>query len=271
MRRDSLSDCGIDRVFRQVTASSEIVVIAFLLRQAPKLFLHFVGSLPRADDNFANPAHRLTVRGRNRKCPHIMQNIFGGNGFFANPALRECDIFRDSGIEMMGHHHHVESLFKRVHRIGSRWGRGRWNHVWFAADLDYVGGVSTSGSLGVERVNSSTLESSNCIFDEAAFIQRVCVDQNLHVHVVRDRQTAVDGRWCRTPVFMKLEATCSCIDLLDQTGPRTGVAFSEEPEIYGKAVCGLKHFLNMPGTWSTGRCIGSYGWPRPTAHHRGQA
>src|SRR5229473_3405135 len=59
---NALSDRGIDRVFRDITPRPEIVVVTLLFRQPPELFLHFIGRLPSTDDDFAYPAHRLTVR-----------------------------------------------------------------------------------------------------------------------------------------------------------------------------------------------------------------
>src|SRR5262249_1178606 len=58
---NTLSDRRIDRVFRNIAARPEIVVVPFLLRQAPELFLHFIGRLPGTDDDFPYAAHRLTV------------------------------------------------------------------------------------------------------------------------------------------------------------------------------------------------------------------
>ena len=57
--RHAMRDCGIDGVFGDIALHSHIVVVALFLRQPPALLLHFVGSLPGADDDFAEPAHRL--------------------------------------------------------------------------------------------------------------------------------------------------------------------------------------------------------------------
>src|SRR4029077_12214262 len=104
-----------------------------------------------------------------------MQNIFGRYGFLANPAFGEGNIFRNSGIEVMGDHHHIEGLIKRICSVWPRWSRRRWNDVWFAADLDDVGGVAAAGSFGVKGVNSSSLKGCDRILDKAAFIERVRV------------------------------------------------------------------------------------------------
>src|SRR5580704_18041079 len=99
-----------------------------------------------------------------------MQNIFGRDGFLTNAALGECEIFRNSRIEVMGDHHHIEGLVKSVYGVWSRWSRRRWNDVWFATDFNDVRGVSAARAFSVKRVNRSALEGGDCIFDEAAFV-----------------------------------------------------------------------------------------------------
>src|ERR1700747_44800 len=200
-----------------------------------------------------------------------MQHILRRDGFLANPALGEGDIFRNSRVEVMGDHHHVEGLIKRIYCVGSRWSRRRGNHVWFAADFDNVGGVSTARPFGVKRVNGSALECGDGIFDETAFVERVCVDKNLHVHVIRNRQTTVNGRWCGTPVFVKLEAACPRLDLLNETRCRARVALSVKAEVHGEGLSGLEHPLNMPRAWSAGSCICPYCGSCASTHHRSQA
>src|SRR5579864_1086392 len=200
-----------------------------------------------------------------------MQNVFGRDGFLANPALGEREIFRNSRIEMVRDHHHIEGLIKRIYSVWSRWSCRRWNDVWFAADFNDVRSVSAARPFRVKCVNGSALECGDRIFDETAFVERVCMDKNLHVHVIRNRQTTVNGRGCCTPVLMKLEAACPGLDLLNETRCRARIALTEEAEIHREGIGGLEHPLNMPGTWRTGGCIRPHGRSCPTAHHRGQA
>src|SRR5215467_14117778 len=115
-----------------------------------------------------------------------MQNILRRDGLFANPALGERKVFRDFRIEVMRDHHHIEGLIKGIYRIRSSWSRGRWNDVWFAAHLDDVRGMSATRSFRVKRVNGSALEGRDCVLDETAFVERVGLDKDLHVHVLSD-------------------------------------------------------------------------------------
>src|SRR4029077_10628653 len=152
----------------------------------------------------------------------------------------------------MGDHDHIEGLIKRVYSVRSRWSCGRWNDVRFAANSNDVRSVSAARPFRMKRVNGSALEGRDCILDETALVQGVGMDKNLHVHVIRNRQTTVNGRGCCTPVFVKLEAARSGLDLLNETCCRACIALPEEAEIHREGIGGLEHPLNMPGTWSTG-------------------
>src|SRR6476659_10215287 len=94
---------------------------------------------------------------------------------------------------------------------------------------------------------------------------------NLHIHVICDREAAIDGSGSCTPVFMKFQAACSGLDLLNETRRQACIAFAEEAKIHGKGIGSLEHPRNMPGYWSASRSSRSNRWPCPTAHHCGEA
>src|SRR5438445_591625 len=200
-----------------------------------------------------------------------MQNVFGRYGFLADAALGKGDVLGNTSVEVMSDHYHIERLFKRIHREGPRRSCRRWDDIRLTAHLDDVGGVAATGSFGVKGVNSSSLEGCDSILDKAAFVQGVSVDENLHIHVIRDREAAIDGGWGRTPVFMKLEGARAGLDLLDEACRSTCIAFTEKAEVHGEGIGGLDHPLNMPGTWSTGGCIRPNSRSCSTAHHCGEA
>ena len=131
--------------------------------------------------------------------------------------------------------------------------------------------MSASRSLGVKAVNRSALEGGDCILDEPAFVERICMDQNLNIHVICNRQAAINCGGRRTPVFMKFEAACPALDLLNEARWRACVSLAEKTKVHGKAISGLQHLLNVPRTWSTGGCIRPDCRSRPAAHHCGQA
>src|ERR1700752_2358178 len=200
-----------------------------------------------------------------------MQNIFRRDSFLANPAFSEGNVFRNSRIEVMGNHHHIEGLIKRIYAVWPSWSRRRWNNVWLATYFDDVRGVSATRPFRVKRVNRPAFEGGDCIFDETALVQRVGVNENLHIHVIGNGQATIDGGGRCTPVLMKFEAKRSRLDLLNEARCRARVAFAEKAEIHGKAIGCLQHLLDVPRTWSTGCRIRSNGRSCASTHHRGQA
>src|ERR1700751_1968279 len=199
-----------------------------------------------------------------------MQNILRRDGFLANSALGEGDIFRKSSIEVMGDHDHIEGLIHRIRSVWSSWGRRSWNYVWLAAHFDDVRGMSATRSFRMKCMNGPALESGDRIFDETALVQRVGMDKNLHIHVIRNRQTTVNRGGGRTPAPMRLQAACPGLDLLNETNRRARVALTEKAEVHGEGIGGLEHPLNMPRAWSTGGCIRPNGRSCPAAHHCGE-
>src|ERR1700741_3527887 len=178
-----------------------------------------------------------------------MQNVFGRNGLLPNPALCEGNVFSNSRIKVVGDHHHIEGLFKRIYSVWSRWSRRRWNDVWLAAHFDDVRCMPASRPFSVKRVNRPAFEGGDCIFDEAALVQRVGVNENLHIHVIRNRQATIDGERRCAPVLIKFQAPRSRLDLLNEARWRACVALTKKPKVHGKTICGFEHSSNVPRTW----------------------
>ena len=116
----------------------------------------------------------------------------------------------------MADHQHVEVLIQRVPRERHRRICGRRQDVGLAAQPDDVGGVAASGAFGVIGVNRPAADRGDGVLDEPGLVQRVGVDRHLHVELVGDRQTRVDGRRRRAPVLVKLQADRAGANLLAQ-------------------------------------------------------
>src|SRR5262249_25827662 len=200
-----------------------------------------------------------------------MQDVLGGDRLLADAALGKGDILGNPPVEMMGDHEHIKSFIERIHRVGPCRIRRRRNDVRFAADLDDVGRMSATSPFSVKGVNGPALEGRDGIFDKAALIQRVGVDDNLYIHVIGDGETAIDGSRSRTPVFMKLQATDAGLDLFNQTCCQARAALTEKAQIHGEGVSRLEHPLNMPRSRRAGRGGRPRRRPRASAHHRGKA
>src|SRR5215472_4254997 len=102
-----------------------------------------------------------------------MQNIFRGDGLLSYAALREGDVLRDTTVEMMRNHQHIERFIKCIHRVRSCGiGRSRY-HISFAAHLDDIWRVAASSAFCVKRMDCSALECGDCVLHKAPLIQRI--------------------------------------------------------------------------------------------------
>ena len=233
--------------------------------------LHFVGRLPGADDHFADPSHGLRIRRHHADRAQIVQNVFRGDGFGADARFGERHVFRNRGTEMMADHQHVQVLVQRIHR--ERHGRIRrgGKAVRLAADVNDVRRVAAAGAFGVIRVDGAALERANRILHEAGFVERVGVNRHLHVEFIRDGKRAIDGSGRRSPIFVEFQSDRAGQDLLAQRLGKRSIALAEKTEIDRKALGGLQHAMNIPGS-GRARCgIGSGGRPGAAADQRGQA
>src|SRR5208282_744018 len=94
----------------------------------------------------------------------IVQDVLGGDGFLADAAFREGNVFRDRAVEVMADHEHVEMLIQRVRGVGARRVGGAGQHVGQAGNLDDVRRVAATGALGVEGVDGAALEGGDGVF-----------------------------------------------------------------------------------------------------------
>ena len=114
-----MGDGGIDGVLRDVALRAVIIITGGIFRERAALHFHFVRGLPGANDDFADAAHGLGIAREHADDAHIVEDVFGGDGFGANAALGESNIFGDIGIQMVADHEHVEMLSDCVNREGA--------------------------------------------------------------------------------------------------------------------------------------------------------
>ncbi len=102
-------------------------------------------------------------------------------------------------------------------------------------------------------------------------VERVGVDQDLDVHLVGDREAAVDRRGRRAPVLVQLERAGAGPDLLDQAvGPRR-VALAGEAEVHRPGLGRLEHAPDVPGARRAGGGVGAGRGAGAAAQHGGDA
>ena len=229
----------VDCILRYIATGAHVVICACFFGQCTTLTLHLIGGLPCSQDDFTNAAHGLTVGCNNRKCSHVVENIFGCNSFASNAALGKGDVFRDGFIKVMTHHQHIKVLFYRVFGKGACWvSRGRQDEF-FAANLDDIWGVPAACAFGVKRMNCATFNGVDGFFDKATFVQGICVNHHLNVHLIRNRQTAINRGRSSAPIFVQFERTGSPKYLFLQGGWQRRIPFTSKGKVHWQAICRL--------------------------------
>jgi len=99
-----------------------------------------------------------------------------------------------------------------------------------------VGCVPAARAFGVEGANATTGHGGDGVLHKAGFVERVRVDGDLRVGLVRHVQAVADGRGRGAPVFVQLEANGPGVDLLVQRIGQAGVALAEEAQVHGEGV-----------------------------------
>ena len=84
-----MRDGRIDGVLGDVAFGPEVVMLFrnranARLGQVASLHFHLVRGLPRSRNYFTDAAHGLRVRRHDADGPHVVKDVFRGNGFAAN-------------------------------------------------------------------------------------------------------------------------------------------------------------------------------------------
>lgn len=77
--------------------------------------------------------------------------------------------------------------------------------------------MATSSTFCMVSVDCAVLECGNGGFHKTRFVECVGMDEALNIEFVADSEAGIDGRWRRTPIFVKFETTCSSLDLLTES------------------------------------------------------
>ena len=271
MAADAVGDGGVDGVFGDVAFDAEIVVVAALFGQLAALLFHFVGGLPGADDHFGHAPHGLRVGTHYGKHAHVVQNVFGGDGFGADARIGEGHVFGHAFVEVVAHHQHVEVFGDGVDgkRAGGVGGGGQ--HVGIHGGLDDVGCVAAARAFGVEGVDDAAVNRLHGVFEKTAFVEGVGVDGDLDVHFVGHGQGGIDHGGGGAPVFVDFQTQGSGADLFAQRFGVGAVALAEKAEVHRKGFGGLQHAAHIPRAGGNGGGVGAVGWAGAAADHGGDA
>ena len=221
----------IDGVFGDVAPRAIVVSTARIFGQQAPLLAHLMSRLPSPAHHLPHSPHRLAVRGDNRQRTQVVQNILGGDGLLANPALGKGHVLGDILVEVVADHQHVQMFVYRVDRKGPRRVGRRGQHIGLAAKPHDIGRVATARALGVVGVNRPPFESRPRRLDKARLVERVGMDADLHVEFFGDCQTRINGRWRRTPVLVQLEAASPSLNLRRQSYGQRRIALAQKAKV----------------------------------------
>ena len=229
-----LRDGRIDRVLAHIALHPEIICPRPLIFfQRTPLHLVLMRRIPRPQDDFAAAAHGLRVRGHHADGAEVVQHVFGRNGLGADARFGEGDVFRNVAREVVADHEHVEVLVEGVEGVGARGVRAAGQDIRVLDDGDDVWRVAATRAFGMVSMNSAAGDGFDGLFDEAGFVERVGVDEALHIVFVADTQARVDGGGRGAPVFVQLEAHGAGDALLLQAALAAVVAFARDAEVEG--------------------------------------
>ena len=200
-----------------------------------------------------------------------MQNVLSRNGFLADAAFGERQIFSDRRVEMMADHQHVEMLIERVDGEGARGIGAGGQHVWQAADFYNIGRMPAARAFSMEGVNRAALERGDRVFHEAGFVQRVGVDHHLNVVNVGHAQAIVDSGGRCAPILMQLQGAGARDDLFFKRGGQSRIALACKTEIHRERVSCFNHARDVPRAGRAGGGERAVRRAGAAAQHRGYA
>ena len=266
---EAMGDGGVDRHLGDVALQAGVVVAAVVAFEHTPLHLHLVGGLEGAGDHLTHAAHGLGVAGNDAESAQVVKDVFGGDGFAANPRFSKGHVLGNRGIQVVAHHQHVEVLLERVARVGPGGIGAAGQHIGFTANADDVGGMAAASAFGVEGVNRAAFDGGDGVFHKPRLIEGVGVDADLHIEAIGNAQTAIDRRWCGAPVLMQFEAAGAGTHLLIKGLRGAGIALAEKAQIHRQAIGGLQHAADVKCPWRAGGGVGACGWAGAAPQQRG--
>lgn len=179
---DTLRQRRIDCIFTDIPFDTVVISASILiLRERASLLLILMRRVPGAEDNLATATHCLGIRGHHTDSACVVEHVFGFDGFSADTAVCEGDVFGDVLGQVVAGHDHVKVFVNCVAGVGLSWvGRAR-EDVGMLDKGDHIRGVAATSAFDVIGVDGAALESCCGAFDETRFVQGVGVDLALDV------------------------------------------------------------------------------------------
>ena len=136
---------------------------------------------------------------------------------------------------------------------------------------DDIRRMAAARPFGVEGMDSAPANGRQRVFDKPGLVQGIAVQRHLNIHLVGNRQRAVNRGGRRAPVFVNFQADSAGGDLLAQGVRVRAVAFAEQANIDRQRIGGLQHAGDIPRPRCTGGGVGACRRPGAAADHRRHA
>lgn len=137
-------------------------------------------------------------------------------------------------------------------------------------DYDYdIGCVTSSGTFGMVRMDSPSIDGSQGTFDIPAFIQGVSMNiqlpnqftfplrrdmvSHLYIILIRYLQSRINSSRRSSPILMYLQTHCTRLDNISHSIRTTIIPFPRKSKIERDPVCSGKHGLHVEFGRSAGR------------------
>lgn len=187
---NTLRQRRINRILADIPLNPMVVRRCILVfRKLATLQLILMRRVPRTDNHLTAATHSLGIRGHHTDGSGVVEHVFGGDGFRADTAVGEGDVFGDVLGQVVAGHYHVEVFVDCVAGVWFRWVGTTGEDVDVFDQGDHIGGVTTAGAFDVVCVDGATLEGCCGSLDEAGFVQGVTVDLALDVVVLANANT----------------------------------------------------------------------------------
>ena len=184
---NTLRQRRINRILADIPLNPMVVRRCILVfRKLATLQLILMRRVPRTDNHLTAATHSLGIRGHHTDGSGVVEHVFGGDGFRADTAVGEGDVFGDVLGQVVAGHYHVEVFVDCVAGVWFRWVGTTGEDVDVFDQGDHIGGVTTAGAFDVVCVDGATLEGCCGSLDEAGFVQGVTVDLALDVVILAD-------------------------------------------------------------------------------------
>ena len=119
---NTLRQRRINRILADIPLNPMVVRRCILvLRELATLQLILMRRVPRADNHFTAATHGLGIRGHHTDGSGVVEHVFGGDGFRADTAVGEGDVFGDVLGQVVAGHYHVEVLVDCVAGVWFCW------------------------------------------------------------------------------------------------------------------------------------------------------